>query len=825
MAGQDYRLLPNEIKEKCRGQIFLDVTNRKIDTLSDLSDDSFDLYPNRLCTIMILHNLLSVHWLPIPCDQYVLDPISMICMEKSNDYYQEPQLPLIRFSKVPTAYYCLDKTMISYIYVNDSFHDCKDGSTSNAFSYMSKTTFNTANSANFSLKNLPLLPMKLCQDLNGIDHKLFEVMCPVLLTLLKVYCPTIFGNITEFTLDVTKSTNFENITTDNMKYLCLYEPDTCSHVSGFLNGRFLLDCETFQCKESYFKCPGYYCVPWRVVCNNIWDCPGGTDEMMNCSHTNCPGQFRCHNTSICLAPENICDDIVDCVFGDDEYFCYPELPECPVNCSCVVYSMVCDKSDFKMFQEKVPFISVDISYSAIHLISQFFRQFYQIVFLRLKLNGIVKLCTSLDLITDRTLLYLLDVSRNNISSLSVLCFRRFSQLAVINFSRNQIKQIKSRTFDQTSSVIILDLSQNELLNLHKNAFHGLFKLFILKLHNNNLIWIDPKTFVKSRIEIIRTDDSKICCIKPLNKTLCQIEATPSYSCTHRIIENAVIKIILWIVIFWCLLLNVSAVVLNLRNMKPSKKAVSYNYAITVQAILAGDSLICLNILVIAIADSYYAYNFFMHEYFWRSSAMCYITSFLSTCHHLISCYLIIFIALSRYCLVDEPFDTLFLNSQFVKRCIVGPLFFMYSCSIALTISYRYTSTRALLPTGLCLMFGKIDNTAIGLFTHIVILMVEIASTVCLPIIYTMLHFSRKKSSASAGLNKHDENSVKSLLISLASLLCWVPSIIIHIVMLAWIRHPYSVLVNWYTLILPLNALLDPCIFVLSKDLATILFKQ
>ena len=99
----------------------------------------------------------------------------------------------------------------------------------------------------------------------------------------------------------------------------------------------LLDCESFVCNQKYFKCPGYYCIPWRLVCNGLWDCPGGAEEKFMCNRPTCPGQFKCHNTSICISPESICDDIFDCILADDEHFCHPLLPNCPENCICVIF--------------------------------------------------------------------------------------------------------------------------------------------------------------------------------------------------------------------------------------------------------------------------------------------------------------------------------------------------------------------------------------------------------------------------------------------------------------------------------------------------------
>ena len=118
------------------------------------------------------------------------------------------------------------------------------------------------------------------------------------------------------------------------------------------NGKYLLDCELFDCKYNktiYFKCPGYYCVRWHAVCNAVWDCPGGKDEV-HCINRSCTGQFKCHNISTCVAPENLCDGTEDCILGDDEFFCDPEPPGvCADNCSCIAYSIFCINLSFTSF--------------------------------------------------------------------------------------------------------------------------------------------------------------------------------------------------------------------------------------------------------------------------------------------------------------------------------------------------------------------------------------------------------------------------------------------------------------------------------------------
>ena len=92
------------------------------------------------------------------------------------------------------------------------------------------------------------------------------------------------------------------------------------------------------CSNKHFKCPGFYCIPWRFVCNGRWECPGGVDENI-CDLVGCPGMFKCQNSSVCVSRSNICDGFNDCILADDEHFCslLESSTLCPSNCSCKIF--------------------------------------------------------------------------------------------------------------------------------------------------------------------------------------------------------------------------------------------------------------------------------------------------------------------------------------------------------------------------------------------------------------------------------------------------------------------------------------------------------
>ncbi len=106
-----------------------------------------------------------------------------------------------------------------------------------------------------------------------------------------------------------------------------------------INDRITI-CEDYNCKNVYFKCPGFYCVPWQYVCDGKWDCPGGLEEK-NCNRTSCPAFFKCQRSSICVTLQSICDVIENCPLGDDEFFCSYVGLDCPMQCNCLLFAISC----------------------------------------------------------------------------------------------------------------------------------------------------------------------------------------------------------------------------------------------------------------------------------------------------------------------------------------------------------------------------------------------------------------------------------------------------------------------------------------------------
>ena len=64
----------------------------------------------------------------------------------------------------------------------------------------------------------------------------------------------------------------------NISEICVYKLDFNGYIVPCRTGSHLGNCEEFQC-NTFYKCPGYYCVRWSYVCDGKWDCPYGYDVM------------------------------------------------------------------------------------------------------------------------------------------------------------------------------------------------------------------------------------------------------------------------------------------------------------------------------------------------------------------------------------------------------------------------------------------------------------------------------------------------------------------------------------------------------------------
>ena len=216
-------------------------------------------------------------------------------------------------------FYCLDGTIISSALVFDGLDHCSDGEDeANCLIYFPKSFCHLIINRNMLYRN------SFGKQMYDLSQVLNQSMCVLEDSLIGEG----FG--------------------EPLLNLCEYTLDSCGHLKTYKDGWHLINCTDFTCSDVYFKCPGYYCVHKKYVCDGDWDCPHGFDES-GCTGISCPGEFKCKNASICLSVLSVCDHSTECPYMDDELLCNRPLPNCHRACNCLGYLSTLSVQGFIVF--------------------------------------------------------------------------------------------------------------------------------------------------------------------------------------------------------------------------------------------------------------------------------------------------------------------------------------------------------------------------------------------------------------------------------------------------------------------------------------------
>ena len=157
---------------------------------------------------------------------------------------------------VPLIFYCNDGYIISPLFICNRVDDCPDGSDEIYCSCLK-----TSSEIHYSVLNLSSHPFSNCVCKEPLEKTRHGGCMPYYLKTQH----TIIKNITH------------NCSSEKIK--CMYQ------IVGNGNreqiycriGYHLKDCDKVNCVKTY-KCPGYYCLLWKYVCDGYWTVQ---EDMMN----------------------------------------------------------------------------------------------------------------------------------------------------------------------------------------------------------------------------------------------------------------------------------------------------------------------------------------------------------------------------------------------------------------------------------------------------------------------------------------------------------------------------------------------------------------
>ncbi len=606
-----------------------------------------------------------------------------------------------------------------------------------------------------------------------------------------------------------------------MKDICIFKVNRNNILIPCKNGDHIQDCTEFECNEN-FKCPKYYCVPWRHICDGTWHCPQGSDEIFTaCSGPRiCYNLLKCQGGTRCIHPLNVCDGENDCYLGDDELQCDLYFASCVPGCKCLHYGLACENTivSNQSAAMMLPFSFLHLVLCNLTSMSQVLTS-HHTLFVNASHNLISDMCSS----SFRSVpTFALDFSHNIIRRMKTGCLSNVHFLRLLLLNNNQLMEIQHEMVTNVTVPLSVDLSNNKLNTILEGTFAGVLKIVALNLENNPLTNLVEDMFNSLALETIRTDNFLVCCLK-VEGTQCQTEKPWFVSCSH-LLPGDVLKFIVLGISVSAVVLNLSVVVFRAwqcvakqnKNKCRERGIISEGkigpYDLTVFFISAGDTATVCYFWILGVSEFMYAHSFAVMQQQWKSSLLCSAAYTSSLILHLLTPLLMGFLSLSRTTVVLRPMSLVFKSTDSVFKyltCLTTAVLFV-GFTLSMTFSLLFS-----MPSILCLPFIDPQNSHwevvfnVSLMTLTQLLSISVTTSSIFLLIHSLQ--THKKLSG----KKHTSNKVLSkLLLSWTSmLLSWLPASALFWV-LFWVSE-YSLEVILWVLLLGtnINSFVNPVMFL------------
>ncbi len=172
------------------------------------------------------------------------------------------------------SFQCGDKSCILSVFICDDITDCVDDKDED-------------NSTCFEMRTFLIF----ARHLVGQSRKIFLNKSNLLINI----SPNHSSKYKKLPCELVNVNTFEHESIDNKKTsfypfqnVCIYDRFHQHCLNLFMPSN-LLFCKNHICTRE-FKCPHSYCIPYRLVCDGVYDCPNGEDEL-NCFSRKCSGKL------------------------------------------------------------------------------------------------------------------------------------------------------------------------------------------------------------------------------------------------------------------------------------------------------------------------------------------------------------------------------------------------------------------------------------------------------------------------------------------------------------------------------------------------------
>jgi hypothetical protein len=428
-----------------------------------------------------------------------------------------------------------------------------------------------------------------------------------------------------------------------------------------------------DCPVTHYGCTSQpqLCLPGYTRCNGYYDCAGGEDEM-DCHNYTCPGLYRCRGSAACLHSNFLCDGMPQCPRHDDEWLC-GQAP-CPESCQCLGLAFVCNAPFSPAAFPSLRY--VDGSGSRMEITD--FRSNHYIVRLILRECALKSLR-----VASLPNIRFLDLSSNELHSVSMDAFLVLENLKVLSLSNNPLRQLTSEstrqqtvlrtllladtfieTFNSTALVNFiglqsLNLSGATIHTIEKVGFQEMLSLVELDLTGYPVkaefppdIFYDLKELRK-----IVVDNYKLCCPKVLpdhfDKNFCEAPQNEISSCDD-LLRSGTYRGFLWLMSVLSVTANAFCFVF--RTVKVNRFKGAFN--VLVSNLCVADFLMGVYVTIIGVADWVFEGRYLHNDLVWTRSKACKTAGFLFLLSSEVSALTILLITIDRFIVLSFPFSRL-----------------------------------------------------------------------------------------------------------------------------------------------------------------------
>lgn len=605
---------------------------------------------------------------------------------------------------------------------------------------------------------------------------------------------------------------------------CLSPSDLCIHrvfnntdLVPCRNGGHLENCTDFQC-NMMFKCPNQYCIPWEHVCDNVWDCPSGTDENSICSEYTCKQMYKCNGfVKKCIHIGTVCNKKHNCPLGDDEQFCELRLLSCPTECHCGMHTLICMHVGVVLQQPLHSFYFIFMTNVTWNVKKHTFTDsqnlmFYSFTSLHLPLS-----CDQ-DLFPPRIVAFRVEFCL--LRTVQFGCFKHGANVKNIQLSRNSIELIKLKAFLNLSNLNTLNLSHNLLTKFSKGTLFGTRNLTILSLAGNKMTNVVPDAFGGLMLGHLEITDSHLCCM--IDRTTSCSQQIDKSVCSE-LLPNRSLKITFVVVSIFILLSSSVSSVLFLKKNDKSKKS-----SIIIPLSVNCSEIFCVFYLcIIWVADVSFKNVYLLKEQKWRSSISCNVASSFLFAFCVCNPALLFLLSLSRYMVVKYPIESQFKTVSFTFKWMI--VLVVMSLCMSASFSVLISVTGNQLPMSICFpfvdptnlfMIGKVSEFFVATFQFIVL--------VAIYVLHCFLWKEVEDSKKAMAQARSSQKSQAPLVLQLVALtcsntICWIPANTIFLMSLFGPNFPPEMIIWTAAVVTPLNAVISPVVWIVNS--VRILWKE